>query len=67
MITALILVFLIGYLGIVFEHKIGVDKSATAILTGVSLWTLAALGQFGSHEAVTESLIHQVGEKSGNF
>ncbi len=65
MIAALICVFLIGYAGIVFEHKITVDKSASAILTGVVLWTLAALGHFGSHEAVTESLMHHVGEIAG--
>jgi Na+/H+ antiporter NhaD/arsenite permease-like protein len=65
MITALILVFLIGYLAIVFEHKIAIDKSASAILTGVILWTIAALGHFGSHEQTTESLMHHVGEVAG--
>jgi Na+/H+ antiporter NhaD/arsenite permease-like protein len=33
-----ILIFVIGYLGIAFEHKIKLDKAATALFTGVLCW-----------------------------
>jgi Na+/H+ antiporter NhaD/arsenite permease-like protein len=65
MFIALIVVFVIGYLGIVFEHKISVDKTASAILTGVVLWVLAALGQFGNHATTTAALMHNVSEIAG--
>ncbi|HEX7025860.1 MAG TPA: sodium:proton antiporter NhaD [Gammaproteobacteria bacterium] len=40
---AIIIVFIIGYLGIAFEHPIKINKTATAILTGVICWTLLAV------------------------
>jgi Na+/H+ antiporter NhaD/arsenite permease-like protein len=33
-----IVVFVIGYLAIAFEHKIKIDKAATALVTGVLCW-----------------------------
>jgi len=38
-----ILVFSLGYLAIALEHKIKINKTASAILTGVVCWTLFAL------------------------
>ncbi|PCJ80661.1 MAG: sodium:proton antiporter [Bacteroidetes bacterium] len=40
----LLAVFVIGYLAIALEHKISVDKAATALLTGTVLWGLFVLG-----------------------
>lgn len=40
MITAMILVFIIGYAAIALEHKIGINKSAVALLLGMTLWTM---------------------------
>jgi Na+/H+ antiporter NhaD/arsenite permease-like protein len=40
-----IAVFIIGYLLIAFEHPLRVNKTATAILTGVICWTLFALSK----------------------
>lgn len=40
----IILIFLIGYAAIVFEHQINVNKTATALMTGVLCWTVFALG-----------------------
>ena len=37
---AIIVIFCIGYACIVMEHSIGVDKSASAILTGVLCWVV---------------------------
>ena len=36
----LIAVFLLGYIFIVFEHKIHVDKAATALITGMLCWVV---------------------------
>lgn len=44
MLTALIVAFCVGYLMIVFEHQIHINKAASAILTGVVCWTIYALG-----------------------
>lgn len=39
----IIIVFVIGYLAIALEHSIKINKTASAILTGVICWTLFAL------------------------
>jgi Na+/H+ antiporter NhaD/arsenite permease-like protein len=39
----IIAVFIIGYLGIAFEHPIHVNKAASAIITGVLCWTIYIL------------------------
>lgn len=44
MITTIIILFFIGYLGIALEHPLRVDKTATALLLGMLLWILYALG-----------------------
>ena len=38
--TIIIIVFIIGYLGIAFEHPIKINKTASALLAGVICWTL---------------------------
>lgn len=44
MILAIVIVFLIGYLAIAMEHPLKVDKSAIALLLGMLLWVIYALG-----------------------
>lgn len=44
MISTLIILFFIGYLGIALEHPLRVDKTATALLLGMLLWIIYALG-----------------------
>lgn len=44
MITTLIILFFIGYLAIALEHPLKVDKTATALLLGMLLWILYAVG-----------------------
>lgn len=41
--TLIIIVFVIGYLAIALEHTIKINKTASAILTGVICWTLFAI------------------------
>lgn len=61
MLNLLIITFIIGYLGIVLEHKLSVDKSAFALLTGVLCWTIVT---FISHdpEHVNSELMHHLSE-----
>ena len=40
---AIVIIFVLGYAAIAFEHKIGINKTATAILTAVICWVLLAL------------------------
>jgi hypothetical protein len=40
--ASVILVFVIGYLAIALEHPIKINKTASALLTGVLCWTIYA-------------------------
>ena len=55
----IIAVFVLGYLAIVFEHALRLNKAAIALLTGVFCWTVFA----GSHTSVVvnEGLLHHLG------
>lgn len=44
MIITLVCLFFVGYLMIALEHPIRIDKTATALLLGMLLWILYALG-----------------------
>lgn len=44
MITALIIIFVIGYLAIALEHPLKVDKTASALLLGMLMWIIYAMG-----------------------
>ena len=43
----LILTFLAGYLIIIFEHKLQINKTATALFTGIICWVILAINQNG--------------------
>ncbi|MEQ1825911.1 MAG: sodium:proton antiporter NhaD [Pirellula sp.] len=43
MLSAIIVVFVLGYVAIAFEHQIHVNKAASAILTGVLCWSIYAV------------------------
>jgi Na+/H+ antiporter NhaD/arsenite permease-like protein len=45
--TIIIVVFVLGYLAIAFEHPLKINKTASAILTGVICWTLFMLSTPG--------------------
>ena len=40
MITAMLIVFVLGYLFIALENKIHINKTAIALTLGILLWTL---------------------------
>ncbi len=58
MITTIIIVFIIGYLLITLEHNIHLNKTATALLTGVICWALYAVGSTDTHHVVEELSHH---------
>jgi Na+/H+ antiporter NhaD/arsenite permease-like protein len=62
--TLIISIFIIGYIIIAFEHSIKINKSATALLTGVLCWTVYILMGNDSH-LINEQLTEHIGELSG--
>lgn len=44
MLTVLLALFVIGYLAIALEHPLKVDKTASALLLGMLMWVVYALG-----------------------
>lgn len=62
--TLIISIFIIGYIIIAFEHSIKINKSATALLTGVLCWTVYILMSNDSH-LINEQLTEHIGELSG--
>ncbi|HMP29249.1 MAG TPA: SLC13 family permease, partial [Saprospiraceae bacterium] len=44
MASIVILIFILGYLAIVFEHPLHLDKSVPALLMGSLAWAMLALG-----------------------
>lgn len=40
----MVLVFVVGYMGIVFEEALAFNKSGVALLMAVSLWVIRSLG-----------------------
>ena len=61
MIIAIIIVFVIGYLFITLEHSINLNKTATALLTGVVCWSLYAISSTDNHLVVEELSHHLAG------
>ena len=44
MYTLMIVIFVVGYLAIALEHNIHVDKGASALVTGILVWTVLVFG-----------------------
>lgn len=44
MVAAVILIFVMGYLVIVFEHPLQLDKTVPALIMGALMWAVAAIG-----------------------
>lgn len=58
MYTLMIAIFVLGYAAIAFEHSIKIDKAASALITGVSLWALYVLGGADMHATEHELFEH---------
>lgn len=63
--VAVIAIFIIGYLSISLEHPLGVNKTATSLITGVLCWTVYAIGTEVPVEHVTEQLAEHLSEIAG--
>ena len=59
---AIIIIFVFGYAAIAFEHKIGINKTATALLTAVLCWTMLALQKIFSPNEISRELTQRFGE-----
>lgn len=64
MLSLVIIIFIIGYLGIVLEHTISINKSSSALLTGALVWTLVTFIHTDAH-VLSEELMHHIGEIAG--
>lgn len=63
MAIVVIIVFVLGYLGIAFEHPLKLNKAASALITGVLCWTIYVMQSDAPH-AASEVLIKHLGEIS---
>lgn len=61
--VVIIAVFVVGYLAIALEHPIKINKTASALLTGVLCWTLYALSS-GNVELVKDHLNETLSQTS---
>jgi Na+/H+ antiporter NhaD/arsenite permease-like protein len=59
---ALILVFVIGYAAIAFEHPLDINKSASALVTGVLCWTIYVLAGHVEPKIFEGELMHHFAE-----
>ena len=68
MLTAVVGTFVIGYLLIVLEHPLKLDKTVPALLAGVLCWTLIAVSDLSVVGAekeigdIKDVLLHHCGE-----
>ncbi len=60
----IITVFVVGYLAIALEHPIKINKTASALLTGVLCWTLYAVSHHEHIDHIGEELAHHLAEIS---
>ncbi len=60
---SVIAVFIVGYLAIIFEHAIKINKAATALITGVICWTLVVM-QSADTSLVLTGLAHHLSATS---
>lgn len=63
MLTLMIAIFVIGYFLIALEHPFKIDKAASALITGVLVWTLFVLSG-ADHHFIEEELLHHLSEIS---
>ncbi len=61
MTTLMIVIFIVGYIAIAFEHPLNLNKTAPAMLTAVFCWTVYALNAPDSH-VVVHHLREHLGE-----
>ena len=58
--SIIILIFLLGYLAIIFENKIRINKAATALFMGALSWGIIATKAFLIQNILNDLQIHLV-------
>ncbi len=64
MYSLITLLFIAGYAAIAFEHPLKINKTASALLTGVLCWVVYIMGSSNT-ELVSEQLYEHLGQISG--
>jgi Na+/H+ antiporter NhaD/arsenite permease-like protein len=64
MVTIIILIFILGYAAIAFEHKLKIDKAAMALVMGVLTWGIYLVSS-ADKEHILFELLEKTGEISG--
>jgi len=64
MTAIIVIVFIVGYLAIAFEHPLRINKAASALLAGVLCWSIYALSGIDK-EIVSENLEHHLSDIAG--
>jgi Na+/H+ antiporter NhaD/arsenite permease-like protein len=64
MYSAIIIVFVVGYIAIAFENALRINKTATALLTGVLCWVVYVMSAENTNE-VSQHFYKHIGEISG--
>jgi Na+/H+ antiporter NhaD/arsenite permease-like protein len=63
-----IIIFIVGYLAIVFEHPLKLDKTVPALIMAVLCWTVIAIGHFplidhhGQSAGMDSTLLYHIGK-----
>lgn len=66
MIPTLLIIAILGYLAVVFEAPLRINKTITAVITGALCWIAIAFFQDAEGQLeITEKLMHYFGEISG--
>ncbi|MBP5241688.1 MAG: sodium:proton antiporter, partial [Bacteroidales bacterium] len=58
----IIVIFVIGYACIALEHPLKINKTATALLLGVLVWTILALSHALPGNIISAELVENLGE-----
>ena len=58
--TLMIIVFVLGYMAIAFEHPLKIDKAASALIIGGLCWALFAFTGISHHDLTHEIQDHLV-------
>jgi Na+/H+ antiporter NhaD/arsenite permease-like protein len=66
MTTLVIIIFILGYLAIVFEHQIKIDKTVSALLLGGLAWAALAYGYNSGSLSILDSHNQLFNLQSGN-
>ncbi|HBK82813.1 MAG TPA: sodium:proton antiporter [Flavobacterium sp.] len=65
MISILLFIAILGYLSVIFESPLKINKTITALLTGTLCWIVIAIFSKDDQHLVTEKLMEYFGEISG--